>query len=92
MPPTDPIDTFDDFVLYNIFSFLPPKDVVWTGYNVSKAWRDFYARSRLLKPNYLALNNVNEVQKVDMLRRDADSVDWRTPCMSTARALLTLRS
>ncbi|KAL1404882.1 hypothetical protein Q8F55_008493 [Vanrija albida] len=81
MPSSDPVVLFDDFILGHILSFVPAEDVVLAGYNVSKRWRAFYQRARVCRPVYLALPDVNEIDKVEMAHTDTpENVDWRALC------------
>lgn len=81
MPSTDPVAVFDDFILGHILSFLPADDVVLSGYNVSKAWRGFYHRSRACRGIYLALPDIDTVEQIELAHTEAPgAVDWRALC------------
>lgn len=80
MPPTDPAEAFDDFILSHIFSFLPAREIIRTGYNVSPSWWRFYKRSRICRKLYLALENVDPAEKARVMYLPPGDVDWRMPC------------
>lgn len=81
MPSTDPVEVFDHFVLREIFSHVPPRQVVTSLYNVSKGWREFYRRANVCSPIYDRMEKTHpSLRRVDVDVLERTDLDWRSAC------------
>lgn len=87
----DPVETFDDYVLLEIFAHVPPEDVVRASYNTSRRWRALITRLKLCKPIFFGLSNVNTADPYVLRQRaqcdhrfgESTKVNWRAHCRFT---------
>ncbi|WOO86340.1 uncharacterized protein LOC62_07G009821 [Vanrija pseudolonga] len=86
----DPVATFDDYVLLEIFAHVPAEDVVRASYNTSRRWRAVITRLKLCKPIFFGLSNVNTADSYVLRQREqrdirfdqSRKVDWRAHCVA----------